>query len=156
MGGQGLKVGATKSLDIFRGKLDISPQVAQTPSGPWPRPAGDAMRIPIDKAEPGMEVAVDVMNVNDMLLVPKGAVLTARQIRLLKTWGVESLPVVGDEAKADGAAVEMPSEILKTAEARVNDRFVHVQMNDATRYIKSLAIKRTARRLYQESLKPLR
>jgi hypothetical protein len=113
------------------------------------------MRISIDKAEPGMEVAADVMNVNDMLLLPQGAVLTTRHIRLLKTWGVESVSIVNTEAKNNAAeSVELPQELFKAAEMRVNERFTHVTMNDATRIIKSLAIQRTARRLFKESLLP--
>ena len=72
-----------------------------------------------------MEVAADVMNLNDMLLMPKGTVLTARHVRLLKTWGVESLQIVDTSvvAEEEEAPLEMTPEVLDASEKHVAKRF---------------------------------
>lgn len=100
-----------------------------------------------------MEIAADVINVNSMLLISKGTILIPRHIRLLKTWGVESVRVVntGDEAGVP-ARIEIPVEILRAAETYVTKRFSHITaMNDQMRLIRALAIKRAAMRMFKET-----
>lgn len=101
-----------------------------------------------------MEVAADVLNVNNMLLIAKGASLNARQIRLLKTWGVESVGIVSAGAAGQASEPEhIPDEFNKAAQAHVDERFSRIAaMTDLMRSVKSLAIQRVARRLYRQAL----
>jgi hypothetical protein len=103
-----------------------------------------------------MQVASDIMNVNNMLLIAKGAVLAPRSIRLLKTWGIDSVNIVGGEAEpARPEPITLPPESLQMAEAIVQLRFRHVNASTGIpKLVRSLAVKRTARRLYQQANSP--
>jgi hypothetical protein len=56
-------------------------------------------RIKTEQLKEGMVVVADVKNMDDMLLIPAGAKLTARQIGILQAWGVLEI----DVKSADGA-----------------------------------------------------
>lgn len=114
------------------------------------------MMVPTDKLEPGMQVASDIMNVNNMLLMAKGSLLAARSIRLLKTWGIEAVNIVGDEPEpVQPVPLALPPESLLMAEAAVQLRFRHVNASAGIpKLIRALAVKRTARRLFQEANSP--
>lgn len=111
------------------------------------------MIIPIDKVEPGVEVLSDVFNVNKALVVPKGALLTERHIKVLKMWGVESVNVAVEGADGSQTAAQptLTPEALSAAEARVKERFKHVAPGfPATEIIRRLAIKHAAGHLLRE------
>jgi hypothetical protein len=116
------------------------------------------MRTPVDNLEPGMEIAADVMNVNNMMLISKGTLLIPRHIRLLKTWGVEFVSIVNAAAsQAAPVSVVIPEDILKAAEVHVSNRFSRINvMTDTMQSIKALAIQRVAHRLLRQppSAKP--
>ena len=101
-----------------------------------------------------MEVAADVNNVNSMLLISKGTLLAARHIRLLKTWGVESVSIVSaTSSQAPAAGVEIPADIQHAAESYVTDRFSRITvMTDTMRIIKGIAVQRAAQRMFHQSL----
>ena len=50
-------------------------------------------RIPVKEAQIGMILATDVFNAQQMLLLKKGGRLSDKNLRMLKSWGVETLPV---------------------------------------------------------------
>lgn len=50
-------------------------------------------RVKLDNLKEGMIVSSNVMNMDDMLLLPAGAELSARSIKLLRTWGIAELEV---------------------------------------------------------------
>lgn len=54
-------------------------------------------RIKADQLQEGMVVARDVKNIDGMLLVSSGAVLSARQVTILQTWGIFDVEVEGPE-----------------------------------------------------------
>lgn len=50
-------------------------------------------RIPIEDARIGMILAADVFNAQQMVLLKKGARISDKNLRVLKSWGVETLPI---------------------------------------------------------------
>lgn len=111
------------------------------------------MMVPTDKLEPGMVVAVDIMNMNNMLLIAKDTVLVARSIRLLKTWGIEAINIVGEDVSSSQAeSIIIPSEIMQMAEALIQTRFMHVNAaGGVAKAVRTMAVKRVARRLYMQA-----
>jgi hypothetical protein len=64
------------------------------------RGAGRLFRMPkikLDAVTEGMTVAADVKNMDDMLLAPAGCILTARHIKILRTWGISEIQIDGEE-----------------------------------------------------------
>jgi len=112
--------------------------------------------VPTDKLEPGMVVAVDIMNVNNMLLIAKDTALATRSIRLLKTWGIEAINVLGEDVSSPQAEpLVIPSETMQMAEALVQVRFMHVNAsNGVAKAVRTMAVKRAARRLYMQANSP--
>jgi hypothetical protein len=82
-------------------------------------------KVKLDKLKEGMVVAVDVRNMDDMLLIPSGGVLSGRSIQILQTWGVSEVDVESSEeaeAEADPLARLAPAVVAQiTSELR--DRF---------------------------------
>ncbi len=108
------------------------------------------MMVPVDKLEAGMEVAADVINYNQVLLMTKGTTLTQSYIRTLKMWGIEVVNVVSSEADSPPAPVAsaFSDDLMNAAEQLVNKRFIHVLDNTVMAAIlKKIAIERTARDL---------
>jgi len=50
-------------------------------------------RILLKEAGIGMSLAVDAVNTQQMLLLKKGVLLTENNLRMLKSWGVETISV---------------------------------------------------------------
>jgi hypothetical protein len=59
-------------------------------------------RIRTESLQPGLTVAGDVKNVDGMLLIPSGCVLTERHLNVLSAWGVTDIEV----ASAEGVTEE--------------------------------------------------
>jgi hypothetical protein len=91
-----------------------------------------------------------VLNVNGMLLLAGGAILSEPSIRVLKMWGIKNLKVVGGEAAAPpgepaGAADPVA---LEEAGRLLSLRFKHVGDDlPVARVLKQLAHERLAQRL---------
>ena len=108
------------------------------------------MLVPIDKLEPGLKVARDVVNVNGMVLLAAGVELASQHLRTLKMWGIDAVQVEGEEA--GGAPERLDSAISpaveQAAQTRVNQRLKHVPADDpASAYLRLMAVRRTAARL---------
>jgi hypothetical protein len=103
----------------------------------------------IDTLEVGMEVSADVMNVNGMLLIPKGTILSDRHLRMLRNWGVDAVHITGVSTATQEPEVKLPPETLLEATKQVNNRFKFVSSKlGVVEAIRQMAIKRTARRLH--------
>jgi len=114
------------------------------------------MRVSIDKLQEGMVLSGDLLNLNDELLLAAGTVLTGRHLRILKTWGVRTVPVVGaDESSEEVAGRPVHSAaLLAAAEARVHRRLKHVPVgNPVFDQIRALAVQRTADRMARPDAK---
>ncbi len=61
-----------------------------------------------------MVVSSDVKNLDNMLLIPSGAQLTARQIGILQAWGVPQIDVVSLGAGGDtDRLTKLPPEMVE-------------------------------------------
>lgn len=60
-------------------------------------------KVRIDDLQEGMIVAAPVRNLDDMLLLPADVELTARHLKLLRSWGVHEV-AVQDSAEAEDAS----------------------------------------------------
>lgn len=106
------------------------------------------MIVATNKLTAGMELAANVMNVNDMLLLGEGTILTERHLHVLKMWGIDAVNVVGGESDGGGEDEEeaISPAILSQAEVRVNLRFRHVKgASEKIKIIKKLAVRRAAK-----------
>ncbi len=106
--------------------------------------------LAIEHLQPGMEVADDVNNVHGLLLLARGTILQDASIRVLKTWGVKALRIVGDEERlaAQAASLEPDAATWSEAEQALHARFQHVSEElRAARVVKRLATRRLAQHL---------
>lgn len=73
-------------------------------------------RLRLNEAQADMILAADVANAQQMLLLKKGTRLTPQHLRMLKSWGVDSLYVQvpaadkGDDAKTTANTTELELE----------------------------------------------
>ncbi len=102
-----------------------------------------------------MEVAADVVNLNDVMLLAKGTLLTASHLRALKMWGIDTIQVVGEDSEQSSEPPSIPKEVLVAAEKLVERRFKHVSATaPCVAVVKKLTILRTANRLLAQVSKP--
>src|SRR5688500_12667795 len=68
-------------------------------------------RVKTELLQEGMVVSSDVKDLDNMLLIPKGCRLTARQIGILQAWGVPQIEVAASAAIDDtDLLAKMPPE----------------------------------------------
>jgi hypothetical protein len=81
-------------------------------------------RIKTESLKDGMVVSADVKNIDNMLLIPSGCTLTARQIGILQAWGVADIEVksAGDAEGVDVLST-MPADKLERLTAEVRAAF---------------------------------
>lgn len=81
-------------------------------------------RIKTESLQEGMVVSTDVKNIDNMLLIPSGCTLTARQIGILQAWGVTHIEVqsAGETGNTDLLETMHP-DALKTMIAEVRASF---------------------------------
>ncbi len=60
-----------------------------------------------------MVVAADVKNLDDMLLIPAGCELSARHIKILRTWGISDIQIEGNEKSSTTFLKISPETLLK-------------------------------------------
>jgi hypothetical protein len=73
----------------------------------------DMPRIKTELLQEGMVVSSDVRNIDNMLLIPSGCTLTARQINILLAWGVTELEVqTVAQGQDPDQLTELPPEVL--------------------------------------------
>ncbi|MEM9160069.1 MAG: hypothetical protein AAGB46_13570 [Verrucomicrobiota bacterium] len=74
--------------------------------------------------EEGMVLAADVFNLDGQILFTKGVELTARQIDILQSWGIQNVEIEGgDDAIIEDDLDNFPPAIIAKAERLVSDRF---------------------------------
>ena len=81
--------------------------------------------VKINQISPGMALAEDLRDARGRFLLPSGAGLTARHIRVLKMWGVIEANIEGIAAEdvEDTATREIDPALMKMAEKIVYRRF---------------------------------
>ena len=79
-------------------------------------------KVKIDFLRPGMVVAADVRNMDEMLLIPAGCEITERHVQLLQTWGIRDVQVgtAGVEGQWTSArdSVEVDAGVLQAEKHR--------------------------------------
>jgi len=85
-------------------------------------------RMQLDTLTAGMKLVKPVVNLNGVLLLRAGEVLTAKHLEIFKTWGVREAEVVrADGTEPDAAAESSASpETQAAAEAEMARRFRRV------------------------------
>jgi hypothetical protein len=87
-------------------------------------------RKSLDSLAPGMKLSKPVLNLNGVLLLQSGEVLTPKHMSLFKTWGIREVDVV----QQDGGGPEpeagciVPAEILAVIENEMKRRFRRVDL----------------------------
>jgi molybdopterin biosynthesis enzyme len=89
------------------------------------RGAGFIMpRVKTELLQAGMQVASDVKNIDNMLLIPAGAELTERHIGILEAWGVTDVEVqVSAGAEDADPLAKLPPEVVARLTAEIKSRF---------------------------------
>jgi hypothetical protein len=81
-------------------------------------------RIKTEQLIEGMVVSTDVMNLDNMLLIPAGAALSERQINILQAWGVAEVEVKASESVPDtDPLAKLSPEELEKMTREVKGRF---------------------------------
>jgi hypothetical protein len=82
-------------------------------------------KLKIERLREGMVVAVDVQNMDQMLLLPAGCVLAEKHIGILEAWGVTDVEVVAADDSADDGdpLAKLPPEELARLTAETKARF---------------------------------
>ena len=81
--------------------------------------------VKINQISPGMELAEDLRDSRGRFLLPSGVGLTARDIRVLKMWGVVEADIqgIGTDGVEDAAAREIDPSLIEMAEKVVTRQF---------------------------------
>lgn len=107
-------------------------------------------KIKLDAVIEGMTVAADVKNMDDMLLAPAGCVLTARQIKILRTWGVSEILIEGEE-QSSTTLMTLAPDVLNRLEDELAKTFWEFDASfPAQKEIFNLALRRRARAFLNE------
>ncbi len=81
-------------------------------------------RIKTELLQEGMVVSKDVTNIDNMLLIPNGCKLSARQIGILQAWGVTEIEVQADGAGEDTDPIaQLSPEKLERLTAELRAQF---------------------------------
>jgi hypothetical protein len=105
-------------------------------------------RIKTDQLKEGMTVVTDVKNMDDMLLIPAGAKLVARQIAILQAWGVLEIEVkTAGEAENTDVIAKLPPEKLEKLTAETKAAFWKLdEAHPASAEILRLVMRRRVKR----------
>jgi hypothetical protein len=103
--------------------------------------------IAVDRAEAGMILHADVVDLRGRLLIPAGRALSEKPVAALPMWGVAHIDIAGpDPATAAEPAID--PAILERAEAVVADRFANAGAAHAfLDELRRVCVKRTATEL---------
>jgi hypothetical protein len=87
-------------------------------------------RKALDSMAPGMKLSKPVLNLNGILLLQSGEVLTPKHMVLFKTWGIREVDVVqqdGAEPDAEEGSL-VPAELVAAIEGELRRRFRRVDL----------------------------
>jgi hypothetical protein len=82
-------------------------------------------RLSLEQLTPGLTLGKPVYNLNGVLLLRAGEVLTAKHLQIFKTWGVREVDVVGEEGSEGTVPADapVPPEIAAAVEKEIARRF---------------------------------
>ncbi|MBL0715583.1 MAG: hypothetical protein JJV98_17990 [Desulfosarcina sp.] len=96
-------------------------------------------RMALVDAQPGMILAVDVLNAQQMLLLKKGVALTDKNIKMLKSWGAPFINVESAPMSQPAAAAPDRPGILEAIETRMGEKFGPAGENEVMTEIRRVA-----------------
>ncbi|MBM3882614.1 MAG: hypothetical protein FJ387_23315 [Verrucomicrobia bacterium] len=105
--------------------------------------------IKAEQLQEGMVALGDVKNIDQMLLIPAGTVLTARHLNILRAWGVSEVEVVAGEGVPEPVdpMATLPPEVLAQLGEDLRARFFDWDdANLASVEVFRLMVQRQARR----------
>jgi hypothetical protein len=116
---------------------------------------GAMARMLLEALSPGMKLSKPICNVNGLLLLRAGEVLTAKHLAIFKTWGIREADVVRDDAAEPEATAEILAspEVLAAAEREIARRFrrADVAKDPVMADLKRVAMKRLVVRLTSQA-----
>ena len=77
----------------------------------------------LTQLKPGMVISKDVQNFQGLLLLKEGTVLTEKNIKVLKSWGVTSVEIDGDGEKNRQKISDSPADLKSAIEKEMKERF---------------------------------
>ena len=80
-------------------------------------------RIPLVDAQPDMALARDLVNDQQMLLLKKGVRLNAKNIRMLKSWGVPFIEIESESTEDTAREASDEDMDLTVVENRMAQKF---------------------------------
>ena len=104
-------------------------------------------RILLHDALPGMILAEDVMNAQQMLLLKKGALLTAENIKILKSWGVSIIHVAVAPSADENPSRRADATPLESMEKATALKFAGVEDDPIMAEIRRVSVEIIAGRL---------
>lgn len=112
--------------------------------------------VTIGEIKPGMVLESDLYGSNGRFLMPAGAVVDDKHIRVFKIWGVTEIEVKGDGVDGPrGEPESLDAETLARSEAHVERLFALTDPeNQAVREFKKLSVLRGARMIHNEEPLP--
>jgi len=82
------------------------------------------MRLSVDQLTPGLTLGKPVYNLNGVLLLCAGEVLSAKHLQIFKAWGIRDLDVVDEEGSETVAPdAPVPPELAAAVEREITRRF---------------------------------
>ena len=106
-------------------------------------------KVKIELLKEGMVVAADVKNMDNMLLMPAGAALSAKHISILQAWGVGEIDVEAADniAAAADPIDQLPPEVASRLAAEIKSLFWKLDETDPVQMeIFKLILHRRARK----------
>ena len=107
-------------------------------------------KVKTELLQPGMVVAADVKNMDNMLLMPAGCELTDKHIHILNAWGIAEIQVQAcDGADESGDILQkLAPEVRQRLTAELEAIFWEpIDINPVQREIFELVLRRKARQL---------
>lgn len=96
-------------------------------------------RIPLVDAEPDMILAADVVNDQQMLLLKKGMSLSAKNIKMLKSWGVSTINIEAGPVAEPNHKIADRTTALEAIEVRMLKKFEQLGDDEVMREIGRVA-----------------
>ena len=110
-------------------------------------------RVAREQLTPGLTLGKPVYNLNGVLLLRGGEVLTAKHLQIFKTWGVREVDVVGEEgSEAVAPDAPVPPELAAAVEKEIARRFRRTEAtHPIVTELRRLATRRLTARVMAEA-----
>ena len=84
------------------------------------------INLNMDDLKPGMILAQPVRNRQGVLLLDTSARITAKNIRILKSWGVKEIAIKGDRSDSGGTSGDIRIQGKESIEKQLKEKFCDV------------------------------